>query len=518
VEAMKIAVVDDEALERKALRKMIRDHLPNMEVVAEAANGREAVEIANEYKPDAMLIDIKMPGIDGLEAIELIRRHHPDMKFIIVSAFDTFEYAKQAMRHGVKEYLLKPSRKEEVIGALRRVYDELMEERKKEEENRELQQRVYQLQKLVEKEWLSVLMLEEVSSEEWKQWETLLPFSVDSGMFMVIQFPSGGKKEVWKHWIEQVLLEKAATYYVIGRIIDGQMPILFFTDIPEKTWKPMIQSLAHDLVQQFEKQYEETLYIGLGSPASQLEGLRHSYYEALAAVQYYASQKKAKSGFLPKKAVLASAAIDQTEREKRLFDVVREGDFEQALTQCLSYIEEIASHHPFPIVKQKMEETFILLGRMLIDFGISYERTTTFHSCSSLEELKRTATEQLQHMVHYIQAWRHQQANGKLGKAKDYIDEHYHHPLTLEEVAEYVGISPYYFSKLFKDRFGMTFIDYVTEVRIAHAKKEMADPNKSLKEICFLVGYNDPNYFSRVFKKHTGMSPTEYRKKLHFAT
>ncbi len=205
---MKIAIVDDEALERKALQKMIRDHLPNMEVVAEAANGREAVEIANEYKPDAMLIDIKMPGIDGLEAIELIRRHHPDMKFIIVSAFDTFEYAKQAMRHGVKEYLLKPSRKEEVIGALRRVYNELMEERKKEEENKELQQRVHQLQKLVEKEWLSVLMLEEVSSEEWKQWETLFPFSIDSGMFMVIQFPSGGKKEVWKQWVEQVLLEK----------------------------------------------------------------------------------------------------------------------------------------------------------------------------------------------------------------------------------------------------------------------------------------------------------------------
>lgn len=121
-------------------------------------------------------------------------------------------------------------------------------------------------------------------------------------------------------------------------------------------------------------------------------------------------------------------------------------------------------------------------------------------------------------MTCHILAWRHQQANGKLGKAKDYIDEHYHHPLTLEEVAEYVGISPCYFSKLFKDRFGMTFIDYVTDVRIARAKKEMADPNKSLKEICFLVGYNDPNYFSRVFKKHTGMSPSEYRKKLHSAT
>lgn len=515
---MKIAIVDDEALERKALRKMICDHLSNMEVIAEAANGREAVEIANKYKPDVMLIDIKMPGIDGLEAIELIRRKHSDMKFIIVSAFDTFDYAKQAMRQGVKEYLLKPSRREEVIGALRRVHDELMEERKKEAENKELQQRVHQLQKLVEKEWLSVLMLEEVSSEEWKQWEAMLPFSIESGMFMIIQFPSGGKKAVWKQWAEQALLEKVTTHYVMGKIMDGQMPILFFADVPGQTWKPMMQMLAHELVQQFAKQYNQTIYIGLGSPSSQLEGLRRSYYEALAAVQYYVSQKKAKSGFLPKKAVFASKTMDQTEREKQLFDVVRQGDFEQALTQCLSYIEEIAVHHSFHAVKQKMEETFILLGRMLTDFGISHERTTTFHSCSSLEELKRIATEQLQHIVHHIQAWQHQQANGKLGKAKEYIDQHYHHPLTLEEVAEYVGISPYYFSKLFKDRFGRTFIDYVTDVRITRAKKEMADPNKSLKEICFLVGYNDPNYFSRVFKKHTGISPTEYRKKLHFTT
>jgi two-component system response regulator YesN len=89
--------------------------------------------------------------------------------------------------------------------------------------------------------------------------------------------------------------------------------------------------------------------------------------------------------------------------------------------------------------------------------------------------------------------------------------------LTLEEVAEHVGLSPYYFSKLFKDRFGVTFIDYLTEVRIERAKEEMRDPNKSLKEVCFLVGYNDPNYFSRVFKKQTGLSPTEYRKTLHIA-
>jgi two-component system response regulator YesN len=98
-----------------------------------------------------------------------------------------------------------------------------------------------------------------------------------------------------------------------------------------------------------------------------------------------------------------------------------------------------------------------------------------------------------------------------LHKAKEYIENHYADSITLELVAEFVELSPFYFSKLFKDRFGMTFIDYLTEIRINHAKTEMLDQGMSLKEICFSVGYKDPNYFSRVFKKQTGLSPTEFR-------
>jgi two-component system, response regulator YesN len=97
-------------------------------------------------------------------------------------------------------------------------------------------------------------------------------------------------------------------------------------------------------------------------------------------------------------------------------------------------------------------------------------------------------------------------------KAKEYIDEHFAEAITLEEAAEHVGLSPYYFSKLFKDRFGITFIDYITEIRIKRAKELMENPDVSVKEVCYTVGYKDPNYFSRVFKKYTGLTPSEYRK------
>ncbi|MCK7607551.1 response regulator transcription factor [Geobacillus stearothermophilus] len=510
---MKVAIVDDEALERRALCKMISDHLPDIEVVAEGANGREAVEIAKRYRPDIMLIDIKMPGLDGLQAIEAIRQDGLDLEFIIVSAFDLFDYAKQAMRFGVKEYLLKPSRKEEVISALERVSQEVAAKRRHEESSRQLEEQIRRLQTLVESEWLSVLMTEDVSADEWERWKELLPFSIASGMFLVIQFPDAGVADEWKSWLDKQLSGKAPTRYWIGRMVNRRLPVLFFRspNDGEPAWKPVIQALALDLARQFSARYGAALYIGLGSPFSRLDQLRSSYYEALSAAHYYADRQKAQVGFLPAEATRAGG---EAERDKQLFEALRLGDIEQARMICLTYIEELASSHSLPAAGRKAEETFVWLGRLLSELGIRYERLASFASCRSAAELKRAALDELDRIAADLEVWRQQQAHGKLGKAKDYIDRHYAEPLTLEEVAEQAGMSPYYFSKLFKEQFGITFIDYVTNVRIERAKEALAETDQSLKEICFSVGYNDPNYFSRVFKKQTGLSPSEYRKKV----
>ncbi|AGT33538.1 AraC family transcriptional regulator [Geobacillus genomosp. 3] len=510
---MKVAIVDDEALERKALRKMINDRLPHVEVVAEGANGREAIDIAKQYRPDVMLIDIKMPGLDGLQAIEAIRQAGLDLEFVIVSAFDLFDYAKQAMRFGVKEYLLKPSRKDEVISALERVSREVAARRQHEENNRQLQEQIRRLQTLVENEWLSVLMTEDVSADEWERWKELLPFSIASGMFMVIQFPDAERADEWKSWVDKQLSEQASSRYLLGRLAGRRLPVLFFRSPAEgePAWKPIIQALALDLARQFSARCGDVLYIGLGSPVLRLDQLRSSYYEALSAALYYAERQKAQVGFLPAEAARAGRGI---EREKQLFEALRLGDIGQARVDCLAYIDELASSYSLAAAGRKAEETFVWLGRLLSELGIHYERTASFSSCRSASELKRAALDELGRIAADLDAWRQQQAHGKLGKAKDYIDRHYAEPLTLDDVAEYIGMSPYYFSKLFKEHFGVTFIDYVTNVRIERAREALAHTDQSLKEICFSVGYNDPNYFSRVFKKQTGLSPSEYRKKL----
>jgi two-component system, response regulator YesN len=140
---LKILIVDDEVLERKALTKIISNYSEDAAVICEAPNGRLAIEMAEAHRPDIIFMDIKMPGIDGVQAIKEIRKFDASIRFIMVSAFNTFEYAKEVMQQGIKEYLLKPCRKQDILVSLERVIAEIMEERKHREEQQSLRDNLY---------------------------------------------------------------------------------------------------------------------------------------------------------------------------------------------------------------------------------------------------------------------------------------------------------------------------------------------------------------------------------------
>src|SRR5699024_3714962 len=131
---MRVLIAEDELIERKAMRKFIEDNFSDIVVVGEAANGRNAIEQAQILQPDVIFMDLKMPGIDGLEAIERIHANEPSLKFIMISAYDSIAYAKKAKHFGIKDYILKPGKKEDVAKALLRAKKDIDAEKQREKE------------------------------------------------------------------------------------------------------------------------------------------------------------------------------------------------------------------------------------------------------------------------------------------------------------------------------------------------------------------------------------------------
>ena len=523
---LKILIVDDEILERKALTKIINNSSDTVKVIGEAPNGRIAIEMAKEHQPDIMFMDIKMPGVDGVQAVKAIRRFAPGIRFIMVSAFNTFEYAKEVMQQGVKEYILKPSSKKDILESLHRVSEEIVEERKRREEHENLKENLNRAVSIAQKEWVSSLLVNQVQDITFDEWGQLLGVEITSGYMELFSFQplqeseiTANEKKSWYLWLKEtvksLVKEKEA---IFGPMTDNQVPVLFLSEktIEKSQFKSIVRSNIERLFVLFNKEsFKGQLRIGIGRPYHHAHELNHSYHEAVMALEQLLKSPNQRYFFADKQESTArSNQSEILEVEKKLLDAVRQGDVNQVLLTFDSFVVIPTENNELnaPLLKKSFDELFVLISRMLHDLGIIYQQLPSIDETEEVMKIVEKGKAHLLAVVQHVQVWRNNHAKGMLHKAKEYIEIHYADSLTLEQVAEYVELSPFYFSKLFKDRFGLTFIDYLTEKRISKAKSEMADPGKSLKEICYSIGYKDPNYFSRVFKKHTGLSPTEFRK------
>ncbi|PLS05581.1 response regulator [Neobacillus cucumis] len=523
---LKVLIADDEILERKAVAKIIKGSQEDVKVIGEAPNGRIAIEMAQEQRPDIIFMDIKMPGIDGVQAVKEIRKFDQGIRFIMVSAFNTFEYAKEVMQQGVKEYILKPSSKKDLLESLQRVSEEIQVERRQMEEQQSLRESLDRAVSIAQKEWVTSLLMNQVQDMTFEEWSQLLGVEITSGYTMLFTLRSSSKeelpsaqKEKWYRWIKNMLKSIAVKHEImVGAMKDGQIPVLFLCKkLEEKNhFRTNAESIIENLFGSFKQEnFGADMRIGIGHPYNHAHELNRSYHEAIVALEELLKTPNRKYLFCNKRGPAFEVPTDSEiiEVEKKLLDSVRQGDVNQVMFIFDSFVSKLSANNiTASLVKKSFDELFILISRMLHDLGINYERIPNIDESGDIRHLLEAGKTHLLAVVQHVQVWRNNHAKGMLQKAKDYIETHYADAITLESAADYVELSPFYFSKLFKDRFGMTFIDYLTEIRIKKAKEAMLDPGKSLKEICYSVGYKDPNYFSRVFKKLTGLSPSEFRK------
>ncbi|WP_276354439.1 AraC family transcriptional regulator [Cohnella caldifontis] len=439
----RLLIADDEALEREGLEWIVRRLLPDTFEFLHAENGRKAIELADERRPHIVLMDVQMPGIGGIDALKEIRARLPDAKLVLVTAYDSFAYAQEAMPLGVKEYIVKPAGREQIASLLRRLVEELEREKRQRDEQLELKSKLSTLGPLLENELALMLMVDQVLDTGIGQLAEWLDFPLGDCRCLVAAFPARDSADERRQLFETIRkFAKSQATCIVSSLLEHHMA-MFLRKPPQAAgdWKEEPVRFAGRLLETVRSQTGIDPSVGIGSLRGGADGLRRSYFEAVFA-----------------------STVSFRDRQVCLFDDLKESKIDD-----------------FPMAGAG---TDIRQGYVM-------------------SALLR------------IRDMREEQTSSVIDRAVAYIRQKFNEELSLEDVAQHAHLNPFYFSKLFKQHVGETFIDFLTGLRIDKAKQLIEEDRLSLKEVCYEVGYNDPNYFSRVFKKVTGVTPSEYRSNLH---
>ncbi|MCM1385881.1 MAG: response regulator [Bacillus sp. (in: Bacteria)] len=533
--ALKVFLVEDESVVREGLRDNIPWQQFGYQFVGEAGDGEMALPLIRKTKPDVLITDIKMPFMDGLSLSHIVGQEFPEMKIIIISGYDDFEYARQAIREGVEQYLLKPITRRTLQKALTEVKEKIESEQEQKNYLHKYQDDMHEyeqffLRNFFEKVFAGQLSVQEIYEEAQKQ---SLDINAPCYNLILMNVQEKNDKrmagEICQKCYEELMrfLLRFSNYYVVfrwnvniyGIMIKGEEE-----NILERTNK-CLEGIEHIC-----RPYEEELdwYAAAGAPVERFSMLSDCYRKVNHIFNY--------RFFEPFKHILS---------EKAQSEPVREGE--------AGALENIDTSKINPelikafLAKGQKEEVGDFVGNFLNGIGEALKSkifwdylllNVRFTALAYIESLGGTQKEFLQNvnadnirkmemslenMQHYIEdiltqaiAYRDRenasQGRKAMQKALAYIEENYmQESLSLNEIAETMEVSPNYFSATFSQEMQMTFVEYVTQKRMEKAKTLLSDTEMRSHEVALAVGYKNPHYFSFVFKKTQGCTPREYR-------
>lgn len=531
----RVMIADDEGIVIDSLRVIIERSFPEDCVVESAKTGRSVIELAERFRPDIAFMDIQMPGINGIDAIEEIQKTNPTTQFIILSAYDKFDYAKKALSLGVMEYMMKPFNAQKINGCLERAMKKVDEERNRRAKDLENKEKLETVIPIIENGFLHSLLFENFrdNAGEIMKFKELLGICQDYGYIVMIEYgdtledgnltnPIGASVKAYSFYQELREITQEFFPCLTGQAVANRVILLVPCDQPEAEYGERIQIIdrGREMLNKLRRRIDAQFRIGIGT-IKPMEGISVSYNEA---------QRAMKSTRRSVAHIKDIATINESGRdgyledtEKRMIALVRNGNFQgaaQMAAQLTDYLFQVYPDHPEQIKNRLLELIFEAwhqlsdekrYGRSFLEAPPYYQELVRLSDCTKLQQWFLDKIKMICVEGRKDEAGK---SNRIISEAKAYIESNFHRDITLEEVSRTLNISPYYFSRMFKEETNVTFIEYVTEERIKRAKQLLEDRQLSIKEVCLESGYGDPNYFSRIFKKAEGVTPTEYRERL----
>lgn len=525
----KILIADDEQIVLDSLQFVIGKNFKEVEIVSCVYSGREAIEAADKYRPDIVIMDIKMPGINGIEAIEEIKKSNPDTKFILLTAFDKFDYAKQAINLGVSEYLLKPVNKTKIIQTLKEVIDEIDLEREKKNKELEIREKMEIILPMLENGFIYSIMFPDDHSSEIMNYKTLMGIH-SGGYIMTIELgeASGNRMNnkigisVKAHQFYSFIRDtlKSITDCIVGAMMLNRIVVFIPYDEKENEYSERLYSLELGklIYKKLHREIKDIDFkIGIGSNYKDLTMLSNSYNESLQAIKSMNDVGIMHIKDIPE----VHEFIDNNLLllEKQLGEKIIQGDISggiKTFNQFFDRLTSIYGNSPLTIKNKVLEQIFKMSHHIQYNQENMIKNNRNYFeeilSMEDYEEIRQWSIVHITSICEEINRIKENKISDVTRKAKEFINENFSKDIKLEDVSKVVNISPYYFSKLFKEETGENFIDYLTSVRIRHACNQFKNKDVSIKAVSYECGYSDPNYFCRIFKKITGLTPTEYKE------
>lgn len=533
--ALKVFLVEDESVVRAGLRDNIPWQQFGYQFVGEAGDGEMALPLIRKTKPDVLITDIKMPFMDGLSLSHIVGQEFPEMKIIIISGYDDFEYARQAIREGVEQYLLKPITRRTLQKALTEVKEKIESEQEQKNYLHKYQDDMHEyeqffLRNFFEKVFAGQLSVQEIYEEAQRQ-----SLDINAPCYNLILMNVQEKNDkrmaggICQKCYEELMrfLMRFSNYYLVfrwnvniyGIMIKGEEE-----NIAERTDK-CLEGIA-----QICKQYEEELdwYAAAGAPVERFSLLSECYrkvnhifnYRFFEPSRHILSERVAEES-VKENGTDAIESIDMAKINPELFKIfLAKGQKEEVEDFVGNFLSGVGE-----ALKSRIFWDYLLLNVRFAALGYIESLGGTqkeFMQNMNVDNLQKMEIS-LENMQHYIEKMlmqaiafrdRENASQGKktLQRALAYIEENYmQESLSLNEIAESMEVSPNYFSAMFSQEMQMTFVEYVTKKRMEKAKALLQETELRSHEIALAVGYKNPHYFSFVFKKTQGCTPREYR-------
>lgn len=529
---MKLLIVDDDSFVLNGLKSMIAWENLGVDKVYLSLDGEEGLKQFNTVKPDLVLTDVFMPKMDGLELIKRIRKVDKDLPIVILSGYDEFDYAKEAVTLNVKQYILKPAVPKEIENCLKLA---IQEKRNSDMKNRylnELKDQLNQNIPIIREQFLSDMITSGLNhkslTEQRLEYLGIHQKILRGGLILTVVLHRDSPIELESDWhlykftvhniIQEIINEKGGAY--VTRFIEDQLPIIVYGQKEDSLQRA--KYIADTLINFISTYLEININVGIGrwykNPVQYPLSMKQSK-EALKMVDYDGYQKVFSSDDM----------YDHSQDHWPIFPINQINILSRALLladrkQVLKLWSEVDkmlfSEKNLSLPRLKLFSGNIinnlLISIMKADNSLFEENQLHLF----LSEIEQASTKQ--HLSHRLAKGIERllvmfEDESKLDKRDTYVKyvkkvvmEKYQENITFTQIAQDLHLTKNYLSSLFKRETGKTFSHYLTSYRISKAKELMDTNRYMIYEISEMVGYTDPAYFSRIFKQTTGISPTDY--------